>query len=156
MENLISPAHGWLIASLTLIAIEVLGASGVGFLFAGIAAMTVAIMVHYDVINAQDWLAQLGIFGGLSAFIALLLWRKLKHWRSGHNSKAQYANMIGDMATVGKGGLEKGAIGQVSWSGTTMMAQIDPKESAAAIHEGAMVTITAVKGNQLFVAQQAA
>lgn len=150
----LSPAHAWLLACILLLTIEAFGLSGIGFAFAGIAALVVGLLVYFEVIAAQDWPSQLGAFGGITALVALLLWRKLKQWRSNRHTNQQYSNMIGDFATVGKGGLEQGAIGQVSWSGTTMMAQIDASCAMPMLAEGALVTITAVKGNQLFVAPQ--
>ena len=150
--NGFAPEHGWLIACLVMLAIEAFGVPGIGFLFAGLAAMAVALLVHLEIISRTDWLLQLGAFGALAAMLAALLWRKLIAWRTQRSATGSYNGMIGDMATIGKGGLETGKIGQASWSGTTMNASIDPSCNAETLAEGTLATITAVKGNQLIVA----
>lgn len=144
--------HGWLIACLIMLAIEAFGVPGIGFLFAGLAAMLVALLVHLEIIARSDWLLQLGAFGALTALLAVLLWKRLIAWRTQRSASGSYHGMIGDMATIGKGGLEAGKIGQASWSGTSMSAMIDPACGLKQIDEGTLVSITAVKGNQLIVA----
>ena len=62
--------------------------------------------------------------------------------------------MIGDTAVIALSGLQKGARGQVRWSGTVMSAELDATEPALGLAEGTMVRIVAVKGNVLYVKQQ--
>lgn len=152
LEGELPNAYGWLIAGAVLLGLEAFGIPGIGFLFAGLAAIIVGLLVHLEVIDAYDWLLQAGIFCAFTTLFALLLWKKLKEWRINPNAPDQYNNIVGDMATIGKGGIRKGIPGQASWSGTTMTALIDPGVDADELPEGMMVTITAVKGTQLFVA----
>ena len=154
MEGELPNAYGWLIAGAVLLGLEAFGIPGIGFLFAGLAAIAVGLLVHFDVVSATDWVLQAGVFFAITAALAALLWKKLKSWRTNPNATDQFNNIVGDIATIGKGGLKKGEIGQVGWSGTTMMAQIDPNAEIDELPEGMMVTITAVKGNHLFVAPQ--
>lgn len=152
MEPALTADYGWLIAGALLLALDAFGLPGIGFLFAGLAAVLVGVLVHFSVIAPENWLLQAGAFTGATALLALLLWRKLKNWRTNPEASDSFNNIVGDTATIGKDGLEKDKIGQVSWSGTTMMAQIDPACSQEHFEEGAMVRISAVKGNTLFVA----
>ncbi len=155
MEGELPAAYGWLIAGGLLIALEAFGIPGIGFLFAGLAAIVVGILVQYGALAETDMILQLGVFGGLTGLLAALLWKRLKQWRVNPNATEQFSNIVGDIATVGKGGLQAGKVGQVSWSGTTMMALIDSKHEDGQIEEGTMVEITSVKGNHLIVAPQA-
>lgn len=155
MEGELSSAYGWLIAGGVLLALEAFGIPGIGFLFAGLAAIVVGLLVHLEVISPENLVLQAGAFCGITAMLAALLWKTLKNWRTNPEATERFSNIIGDMATVGKGGLEKGSVGQASWSGTTMMAEIDPACSLNSFDEGTLVQITAVKGNHLFVAPRA-
>lgn len=145
----LQPAHLWLLAGAFFLAIEVLGASGIGFLFAGLAAIVTAIVIESGLISNAQPLLHLGCFFALTALFAALLWKRLTHFRS--STKGGYSNMIGDVALVGKGGLVVGVTGQVSWSGTTMMAEISPKSEETSFAQGAAVEIVDVKGNVLIV-----
>lgn len=150
MEDMIPAAYGWLIAAAVLLGLEAFGTPGIGFLFAGLSALVVGILIWLDVIGAENWFAQAGIFFFLTVGFAAILWKKLKEWRMNPNAE-QYSNMIGDMATVSAGGLRKGSVGQVSWSGTTMNAMLSKESEEESLDEGTVVKITAVKGNRLIV-----
>lgn len=137
----------WLIAGAALLALEAFGIPGVGFLFVGLGALATAITLEIGVITEMDYVSQFACFFITSGVLTVLLWKRLKTWRIG---KESYSNMIGDTATVGKGGLSKGKEGTVHWSGTTMRA-ILAEDAAAQLAEGASVTITAVKGTLVSV-----
>jgi membrane protein implicated in regulation of membrane protease activity len=98
---------------------------------------------------------QAAAFTGLTALIAFILWKPLKKWRTSPSTADSFSNMVGDMATVGKGGLKKGVRGQASWSGTTMTAMIAEDAQVDSLDEGAMVIIQAVHGTMLLVAPKA-
>jgi membrane protein implicated in regulation of membrane protease activity len=147
---MIPAASGWLIAAAVLLGLEAFGAPGIGFLFAGLSALVVGILIWLELIGAENWFAQAGIFFFLTVAFAGLLWNKLKKWRMDPDAE-QYNNTVGDMATVSAGGLRKGAVGQVSWSGTTMNAMVSADEPSETFTEGDIVTIVAVKGNRLIV-----
>lgn len=154
MEGELPHAYGWLIAGAVLLALEAFGVPGIGFLFAGLAAILVGLLIHLDVIGADDLLLQGAAFFGFTTALAALLWRKLKAWRTNPNASDSFHNIVGDYATIGRGGLRKGETGQAAWSGTTMMARLDSAASCDELPEGATVTITAVKGNHLIVAPE--
>ena len=154
MDGALSAAYGWLIAGAVLLALEAFGVPGIGFLFAGLAAIVVGLLIHLNVIATDDLILQAAAFFGVTSLLALLLWKKLKQWRTDPQASNQFHNIVGDFATIGKGGLAAGQIGQVSWSGTTMMARLDASCAETELAEGAMVTITTVEGNHLIVAPQ--
>lgn len=146
----LEPAYWWLIAGALFLAIEAFGIQGIGFLFVGLAAIIVGLIVNYHLISPENWIAQFGAFFGIATLMAALLWKKLKSWRTSPHTAADYHNIVGDMATVGKDGLSRGKIGQVSWSGTTMMAEL-AGDAPQHCEQGAIVEIVAVKGNKLVV-----
>lgn len=146
---MIGPSNIWLIAGAVLLGIEAFGAPGIGFLFAGLAAVVTGVLVHLEILASDDTLAQVGVFFAITAVLAAVLWKKLKSWRA--SERCGYSNMIGDVALVGKGGLQAGTRGQVSWSGTTMVAEMDMHCPVEGFAEGAAVEIVDVKGNVLIV-----
>lgn len=134
----------WLFAGSALLAFEAFGIPGVGLLFIGLGALATGVTIEIGVIGELDYVSQFASFFITSGAFAVLLWKRLKAWRIGKGEG--YSNMVGDTATIGKGGLVKGQEGEIRWSGTTMRAVLHP-DAADAAAEGASVTIIAVKGN---------
>lgn len=142
----------WLIAGALLLALEAFGAPGIGLLFGGLAAVVVGMLMQLDLLPASDFVLQFGLWFGLTAILALLLWKPLQRWRTqSKNTGGEFHNIVGDLAVVCDGELVRGSTGHVRWSGTTMLAEIDPIADAVRIEDGGKVEITQVKGNTLFV-----
>ncbi len=137
----------WLFAGAAFIAVEIFGIPGVGFLFAGIAALVVGGAIEFDLIAADAVLAQAVLFTVLTCVSAALLWKKLKVTRG-----SSYSNMVGEEATVMAPGLSGSREGQVKWSGTLMRARIDASAGVDVLAAGMAVRITAVEGTLLIVA----
>lgn len=139
----------WLGAGALMLALEMSGLSGVGFLFAGLASFVVAILISTDLLLPTDYLLQWGWFFAATVVWAALLWKPMQKFLLSHKG-AGYQDMIGQTAIVGAGGLSKGHDGQATWSGTVMMARL---ENSAAEHvpAGAAVEIVGVKGSTLLV-----
>ncbi|MCI5048893.1 MAG: hypothetical protein MRY32_00970 [Rickettsiales bacterium] len=154
MEGLseLDPSYWWLIIGTLLLAVEAFGVPGIGLLFAGIAGIIVGLLVHLNVLAVDDLIAQTGVFLGLTAVLGVLMWKKLKSWRTNPNASESFSNIIGDQAIIGKGGLQAGKVGQATWSGTMMMAMIDEDSQIAHIDEGDVVEIVGVKSSKLIVA----
>lgn len=142
----------WLIAGAILMALEAFGAPGIGLLFGGLAALVVGMLMQLDLLPASDFVLQFGLWFGLTAILALLLWKPLQRWRTQPGgTDAGFNNIVGDLAVVCDGELVRGSTGHVRWSGTIMLAEIDPIADAVRIEDGGKVEITQVKGNTLFV-----
>ena len=152
----LEPAYYWLIAGALFLAIEAFGIPGIGFLFAGLASIVVGLLVNYQIVAEDNLIAQFGWFFGITAVLAAALWKKLQEWRTNPSGSAEFKNIVGDIAVVGKDGLKKGKMGQVNWSGTTMMAEISSKSEKTEFESGDVVEIVEVKGNKLIVAPQSA
>lgn len=136
----------WLIAGVLLLAAEAMGASGIGLLFAGLGALTAGSIATADA--ALTVLEQWVIFLAATALWAIILWKPLQKFR-GKTSNDGYKNIVGDTAYIGAGGLGQNEIGEATWSGTIMKAEL--AEGAAAIAPGAAARIVAVSGNTLIV-----
>lgn len=149
----ISASILWLLAGAAMLALEAFGLPGIGFLFAGLGAILVGAAIEAGLVGAANYMAQLAVFLIFTSIFAALLWKKLKTWRMNPRGET-YQNMIGETAVIALSGLQKGATGQVRWSGTLMQAELDPSESALGLAEGTIVKIVAVKGNVLYVKQQ--
>lgn len=140
----------WLALGALLIAMEVFGIPGIGFLFAGLSAVTVAILTQAGATEPDSYGAQTAWWFGLTLMWAALLWKPLKNWRTSKNSQ-EYSNIIGDTAYIINQDLHKGITGQASWSGTTMNAEIAPYVTADKIPAGSKVKIIDVRGVTLIV-----
>lgn len=138
----------WLAASGAFFLVEAFGIPGIGFLFAGLAAVLVAALIELQLVAAHDVVLQFAVFAIFTAASAVLMWRKLKSWRLNPNAPT-YSNIIGTEATVIGDGIAGAQLGEVRWSGTHMRARLaDPAHSVPA---GAIVKVTALDGNVLVV-----
>jgi membrane protein implicated in regulation of membrane protease activity len=141
----------WLLAGAVLLALEAAGASGIGFMFAGLAALLVGVLIEANIITETNLTLQLALWFTLTVVTAIILFSPLKRWRTDTKSEDSFDNIIGTTATVAAGGLMIGKPGRVQWSGTVMNAQVVDTCQQGAFLEGDTVTVCAIKGNQLIV-----
>lgn len=139
----------WLLTGAALLALEAFGFPGVGFLFAGLGAILVGLLVELGLIATEALVAQWAVFFLATALSAILLWQKLKRWRLNPESP-QYSNIVGTEAMVTQT-LIADLEGQVKWSGTLMRARLAPG-TVAELLAGAPVIVRQVDGNVLIVA----
>ncbi len=137
----------WLIAGAVFIGIEMFGVPGIGFLFAGIAALMVGGGVELGVIAPENTILQFALFFLITTISAVLLWKKLKQVRG-----PSYSNMVGTEAEVIGGGLSGQREGQVKWSGTIMRARLADDVTIDVLPSGTFVIIKKVEGTLLHVA----
>lgn len=137
----------WLLAGAVLLALEAFGIPGIGFLFAGIAAILVGALVELGLLHPLSTVTQFGVFGLATVLFAVLLWNKLKSWRINPNAP-HYHNMVGTEAVVTQP-LINDAIGEVRWSGALMRARLADKHGSLAV--GTPVIIREMDGNVLLV-----
>jgi membrane protein implicated in regulation of membrane protease activity len=142
------PPYIWLILAALFLAVEAFGATGVGFLFAGLGAILTAIFAHFG--WAESLWAQLAWFFGMTVVWGAMLWKPMKKFRISKSGGQHYSNMVGGEAVVLAPGLKRGVSGKVRWSGTTMEARL-AEDAPEEIAVDARVTIREVKGNTLVV-----
>ena len=145
-----TPTTLWLIAGVLFLAIEAIGVPGVGFLFAGLGALLVGALISLGMIADEAITMQWIVFFVASAVSALLLWKPLQRFHINRRSHS-YSNMIGDTAYVGSQGLQKDKIGEVTWSGTIMRAELAKDAGAESLAAGSAVVIADVEGAKLIV-----
>lgn len=140
----------WLVAGAVMVAMEAFAIAGVGLLFAGFGALSVALIIESDIVDETSIIAQIAWWCAMTVVWAALLWRPLKHFY--HRApKQEYKNMVGSFATVGKGGLVANQEGEVRWSGTIMRARLAKDAHVTALSEGAEVVVVDVQGVTLIV-----
>lgn len=115
----------WSFIGMVLMALEIFGIPGVGILFAGFAAITVAVLIYRDPSLNENIGWQLIYFFISTAFWSAVLWIPLNKWIDYSNKKDDYTNMIGSLATTNIE-MAKGKKGEIFWSGTTVNAFIHP------------------------------
>lgn len=156
METIISlftthPGAAWALLGAVLIALEVTVAPGIGFLFGGLSALSVGILITTGVVPpASPLTIQIAYFFGLTCVWALALWLPLKgRWRK--NKSRGFGDMVGASAVVEGADLVFGKTGKVRWSGVSMKARIARESIAKKIPKGEEVYIIGTQGNVLFV-----
>lgn len=145
-------AYIWFLASILFFVAEALGISGVGLLFAAIAAFCVGLGLQFGLLGESNHILQGAAFFGFTALFAVLLWKPMQKFRVSHKSETHH-DVIGRTALVAGDGLVKGKTGLAQWSGTTMSAQLasDAAINSAAI--GEELKIVRVDGATLVLAQ---
>lgn len=139
----------WMIAGALFIVLEAFMIPGIGFLFAGLGAITVGLITATGLVQFDHLIPQMAWFFAATTFWAVVLWKPLKRFRIGKNES--YKNIIGDQAIVVGKPLEAGKTGEVKWSGTTMSARIVDGDISTAIPVGNEVEIVKLSGNLLLV-----
>jgi len=139
----------WLAAGVALVALDVLVA-GIGFMFAGFAAIMVGTAIMMGVIGVNAHIFQATVFCATTALFAVLLWKPMKRFRVG-DKHHEYHNIVGEVAYVGSNGISRSRGGEVTWSGTIMRAQLAKDVAGDSLEAGSQVTIVAVSGATLTV-----
>jgi membrane protein implicated in regulation of membrane protease activity len=140
----------WLIAGAAFLALEAFGMPGIGFLFAGLAAILTGALVELGAIAPHAYILQGGVCFLATTALAALLWKKVKHWRLKPGSP-RYHNMLGTEAVVTRAIVGEGE-GEVRWSGTLMRARRAAGSAAPELAVGTTVIIREAEGNLLKVA----
>ena len=154
METLLShPAEFWLGFGAFLIVFEAITMPGLGLFLGGIGALCTGLLVKAGIADEGALSAQVAWFFGLTTFWAAVLWKPLLKFRmrSWHKGGIELNNMVGGTATVGEHGLARGGIGQVTWSGTLMNAELEAQAPVESLPAGALVVIKSVSGTTLTV-----
>ena len=138
----------WLtILGVTSIILEMGFISGIGFLFIGLGALSVAGLIEFNLIKEYNLLNILLSLISLSSLYFLIFWKFFKNAQM--QDTKNYGEIIGKEAIVIYSDIKGHTIGKVKWSGTIMNAQLI--DTNYYIKEGETVKIVKVKGNILFI-----
>ncbi len=145
------PAYVWLFLGAVLVVFEACTAPGLGLFLGGLGAFCAGLLIKAGVVDSAATGVQFACFFGFTALWAAVLWKPLQKFRTTRRSAAGFSDMVGGTATVGQGGLTRGRVGQASWSGTLMNAELDASATTDSLPAGALVVIKAVSGTTLKV-----
>lgn len=141
----------WLLAGALLLIVELALVPGIGFLFAGLGAISVGAVLIAGWID--DLSAQLIVFFLATGFWTAILWKPLKSFIAGKGSG--FDDMVGGTAIVFGRPIEKGKMGEVKWSGAIMKCQFDPvAEGLATVDPETEVIITGVSKGILIIREK--
>lgn len=150
MDEINSVVWIWVITCVLFLALEAFAVAGIGFLYGGLAALTVGFLVAFEVINAYEMMQQIAAFLFISGLWAAVLWIPMKKML--RKKGGGYLNFVGQYAVIIDKPLTPESSGTVKWSGTSMRARIDlAHETKTLFNIGADVVITRVEGNVLYV-----
>jgi membrane protein implicated in regulation of membrane protease activity len=113
----------WSIIGMILMALEIFGIPGIGILFTGFSAITVAFTIYLDAQLIDDIAAQLLYFFFYTVVWAAILWIPMNKFIQ-YNDNGDYTNIINTYATT-HNDMKKGDFGEVMWSGTKVRAMIE-------------------------------
>jgi membrane protein implicated in regulation of membrane protease activity len=140
----------WLIAGVLFCSIEMFFISGIGFLFAGLGALTVGSLMVLNKIAVSSIDIQFIVFFFSSVAWGISLWFPLKKLLK-RQTNSPYASITGETAIVIQA-IDGDKIGQVRWSGTIMNARLsDPSKFLNRLEPDTQVTIIGTEGNILLV-----
>lgn len=139
----------WLVLGGMFILLEALALPGVGFLFAGLGAITVGGLLVFDVVD-PDFINTSTYFFIASAAWAALLWIPLNRYlKLGKDS--QFSSIKGQEVEVIENDIVKPKTGKVKWSGTVMQAKISKDSKIKKIAVGETATVVASQGSILLL-----
>jgi membrane protein implicated in regulation of membrane protease activity len=144
----INPSSIWLVAGALLIILEISLFPGIGFLFAGLGAISVGAGLIVGWVDSLS--AQFILFFLATAFWTAILWIPLKKFIEG--KETGFDDMVGSTAVVFGQSIGKGKMGKVKWSGTIMKCKLDPgTEGLEVIDPETEVIITGVSKGILII-----
>lgn len=136
----------WFFVASILILLEVMCIFNFTSLTAGLAALTVGIVVERGYIESLNM--QIVVFCLLSSAYILASW---VIFGFPFRRKPSYSDIIGAEAKIVGNNLTRQATGKISWSGTFLPARCHKNCQLNEIKEGQPVRIVEVKGNVAFV-----
>jgi membrane protein implicated in regulation of membrane protease activity len=141
----------WLLTGLIFISIEVFGLPSVGFLFAGLAAIVISLLIEGAIFDGTNTMLTFGTWFLLTTMFGALLWKPMKKWRTTQHSATKSKNgVIGQKAIIYGKDLSPNELGSAQWSGTIMNARLHPDDTAT-LNVGTTAIIHAVEGNTLIL-----
>ncbi len=136
-----------MIAGAVLIGIETTMIPGIGFLFAGLGAITTGALMLAGM--AQTQTGQWTWFFASTALWTIVLWVPLRNFYN--RSGSGYDDMQGQVVTTLEGGIKKGAITKVKYSGSFMNARLADDSPTDSIPAGKELEIVKVEKGILLV-----
>ncbi|MDX1950483.1 MAG: hypothetical protein SFT90_08345 [Rickettsiales bacterium] len=140
----------WLIIGVIFIVLEVFTFAGIGFITAGLGAITLGALLAFKFLDSTDILENIAYFLFFTIMWWVILWRPLI--KSIKAKSTDYNSFKGTNAIIdNENGLEIGKIGYVRWSGTRMRARINPNSTQSFIADKESVWVIENKNGILII-----
>ncbi|MEZ5690063.1 MAG: NfeD family protein [Rickettsiales bacterium] len=139
----------WFAIGVFLVAAE-LTFTGINFIFPGLAAITVGLLLNFSLIPNEDYTLQLVVFSVATIGWVFALWKPIKNLDLRGKNKT-YDNIVGKTALVAKNGLNKEKGGEIVWSGAIIEAELVRSSDGDNLKEGDSVIIKEIQGNKFIV-----
>jgi membrane protein implicated in regulation of membrane protease activity len=144
----LDPSYFWIVVGVIILVLELITMS-VFLLFIGFAALTLGVLMFFDIITQEQDLLQVIIF-----FTSVIFWyivlsfslKKLK-LRKIKNGEKNILDQRAEVISV----IGKQKIGKVRWSGTKMKAILSKNNLSQKVEKGSIVRIISVDGDLLTV-----
>ena len=151
MDALFSSPNLWLMIGTGCMMLEIIGISGIGIFFGGIAAYIIAVLSYTGVIPLDALVMQWGAWFVLSAMLGVLLWKPLRAMGKPDDAATKgYSTTISGEAVVVEKDLVAGETGRATWSGTIMNAKLADHHHTT-ITKDSTARIVGVQGNVLLL-----
>jgi membrane protein implicated in regulation of membrane protease activity len=129
----------WLAIGVVFVILEVI-APGLGFLFAGLGAISLGGLVTFHFLEVTSLPEQIAYFFFFTIIWGVVLWKPLKkaikHKKGGYKNLSDASGVVDDERD-----LTPGKVGHVKWSGARMRARIRPNSSTERIKNGEVVYV---------------
>ena len=140
----------WYILGAVLMIVEMYLGGTIGFFFAGLAAFSLALSMHFNLLTLNTLIDQVGFFFGFFCLWSIILWKPTKYLLNIGNID-KYENIKGSIAVVHSNNLKSENVGEIKWSGTICKAVLTDSNKNNTLKRGDSVKICSVKNNVFVV-----
>ena len=140
----------WYILGAVLMVIEMYLGGTIGLFFAGLAAFSLALCMHFNLLTLNTLIDQVGLFFGFFCLWSIILWRPTKYLLNIGNVD-KYENIRGSTAVVYSNDLKSANVGEIKWSGTICKAILADSNKNNMLKRGDSVKIRSVRNNVFIV-----
>lgn len=142
----------WFILGILFILLELkLGFSAIFFFFTGLSSITVGFLLISNLLDPNNYIAQLIVFFVSLICFSSVLWKPIKSFMISYDPENQFKNIVGQSAYVANKPLKKGKKGEVRWSGTIVYAKLAESEKKKEIGVDEEVEVVEIVENVFIV-----
>ena len=140
----------WYLIGALLMVLEMITGGTIVLLFTVLAAISVAVLLQFTLINLPTPITQIIAFAVLFSAWSLVLWYPAKKLSRLRKENGKFSNIIGDNAVVHNQKLAIGKIGEIKWSGAACKAKLDPSAEEDVVKDQT-VKIVSIDNNVFIV-----
>lgn len=141
----------WLVLGFVLVILEVAMGFTLVLFFAGMGALTTALLLHYSYIGDDAVSTQVAVFFVATTLWAISSWKPFKHIVAKLRSHNSYNNIAGQEVQIIDADLVKGETGNAKWSGTVVRVKLDDDSPSEVLTVGSIAKVKEIKDNIFIV-----